>query len=85
MRRLTIIAMMFIMSFWLAGSALAHEGGHGPCTGGAPAALPFFGIDVAPGPEFGKAVSVLATGPDTAAIVEMIHSGFCDSNTPAEK
>lgn len=79
MRKLIITAVMVLMTFVLAGSALAHEGGHGPCTGGAPVALPFFGMEVAPGPEFGEAISGLATG-DARGTVATIHAVFCDSN-----
>lgn len=83
MRKLIITAVMVLMTFAVGGSALAHEGGHGPCTGGAAAALPFFGMEVAPGPEFGRVVSVLATG-DARGTVANIHEVFCDSNSPGE-
>lgn len=83
MRKLIITGVVVLMTFVLAGSALAHEGGHGPCSGGAPAALSFFGMEVAPGPDFGKAVSGLATA-DARGTVAAIHAVFCDSNTPGE-
>lgn len=82
MRKLIITAVMVLMTFAVGGSALAHEGGHGPCTGGAAAALPFFGM-AGPGPEFGRAVSVLATD-GARGTVAYIHEVFCDSNSPGE-
>ncbi len=80
MKRLIITAVMVIMMFPLAGSALAHNGNHGPCTGGAPAAVVAFGMPVSPGAEFGATISTLAS--DALNVVSAIHEQFCAANSP---
>jgi len=85
MRRNVIVAVLVVAVMALSGPVSAHEGGHGPCRGGAPAALPAFGFLVEPGPEFGSAIKGLATGETlgqpTSVTVAQLHAGFCDLNS----
>lgn len=86
MRKLiTALAVPALGLVLFAGDAAAHEGGHGPCQGGAPSALPAGGFDVEPGPEFGPAIRGLATGEtlgiSAREVVELIHLTYCASNS----
>ncbi len=84
MRRYFFVALLVIMTLGMAAPASAHQGGHGPCTGGTPVAL-----STPPGPGLGEVTSTAASDPgsfgfpDTATLVAFVHGEFfCDSNTP---
>lgn len=81
MRKRTLFTLVIALVLSSGLPAVAHPG-HGSCEGGAPAAFEAGFLSVPPGPDFGEAISTVATAGETAEFVAFVLDNFCDVPRP---